>query len=311
MAPVARLREGAERFAAGDLEHRVRVRGGDEIAVLTAQVNAMAASITEMQERTVERERLAAMGEMMRRLVHNIRNPLGGIRNLAELTAMRAEQPGAVREMQSEIIHAVDRFDRWLGEVLDVTSPLKLRIERHEVHAWLGGAIEAVRPMATARGVAIEVRTDDRSERFDAHHLEHAVVALLTNALEAAPSGSTVRVRVSSDGPAEGECGWRIEIEDEGPGVPEEIREQVFRPYFSTKASGRGTGLASANQVVTGHGGRIELLPRESGGLRCAVRLPEFPGSVRRQEMAAEPSRMAEIGRRDLVTRGADTGHRR
>lgn len=315
MAPVARLREAAARLATGDLTHRVRVCGEDEIADLTARVNTMAASITEIQERVVERERLAAVGEMVRRLAHNLRNPLGGIRNLAELARMRAEQPEVVREMQTEIIHAVDRFNHWLGELLVVTGPVKLRLEAYEVGPWLEGAMEAVRPMATARGVRLELTHADSAGLlawFDAHRLEHAVVALLTNALQASPAGGVVRVRVREEDASPGvRSGWRLEVEDDGPGVPEEIRHLVFQPFFTTKPDGNGIGLASANQIVTGHGGRIELVCGKGRGSLCVVRLPRYPSAAGGGEVAAEMSRMAENRRRDRVLRGAHIGHRR
>lgn len=314
MTPLARLREATERFASGDLTHRALVSGVDEMAGLTAQVNTMAEAIGQMQEREVERERLAAVGEMVRRLAHNIRNPIAGIRNLAELTHMRSADEGAVRDMQTEIIQAVDRFNVWLRELLDVTSPLALRPDTHEVGPWIEGVVGAVRPLATMCEVEIAVRVADASMRavFDAQRLEHAVVAVLTNAIQASPPGARVEVvvtRMNEDSfPARA---WQVEVLDEGEGVPEEIRDLVFHPYFTTKADGSGIGLATAKQIVAGHSGQIELLTRSAGGSRCVVRIPAEPHVQSLAKPLAERGRVAEVSRRDRVNRGEHTGHRR
>lgn len=312
--PVARLREATERFASGDLAHRAPVSGVDEIAGLTAQVNTMAEAIGQMQEREVERERLAAVGEMVRRLAHNIRNPISGIRNLAELTRMRSADEGAVREMQTEIIHAVDRFNLWLRELLDVTSPLTLRLDTHEVGHWIDGVVGVVRPLATMHEVEVVVRVDDASLRaeFDAQRLEHALVAVLTNAIQASPLGGRVEVvvsRVRED--SFSSRAWEIEVLDEGDGVPDEIKDLVFRPYFTTKPDGNGIGLAIAKQIVAGHNGWIELLTRSARGSRCVVRIPAEPRAQSEPKPMAERGHTADLSRRERVNRGEHSGHRR
>jgi signal transduction histidine kinase len=286
--PVRLLREAAVRIGAGDFQHRVGVNSDDELGVLSREVNRMAELVASMQVEAVEKERLAATGEMVRRLVHNIRNPLSAIRGLAEMSSRRGVSADAVKANQSLIIESVDRFDRWLTDLLSVTVPKGLRLEVVEVAPWLRGLVEAHRPLARMRGVSLE---DDVSgpehAMFDHRHLEHAIVSILTNAIQASPEGSTVRV-----GSGCADQTWTISVADEGGGVAPELIEKIFRPYFTTKRDGTGIGLAIAREVVRGHGGEITVESPLAGGSVFCVRIPV--GKIQPNH-AVDPSQLAGI----------------
>ena len=205
VSPVRRLRKGAERLAAGDLEHRVPERGSDELAMLGREVNEMASRVVRMQTEAVERERFAAVGRVVRRVAHNIRNPLAGIRGLAETTRDEIEHgadPGDLRDAQERILATVDRFDRWLTDFLRASSPDRVAPEARPARAWLESGVEALRPMTDARGVRLDVVSGGAPERavFDAAQLEQALVAVVTNAVEATPAAGSVRVTGALDG---------------------------------------------------------------------------------------------------------------
>lgn len=272
IAPVEDLREAADHLARGDFTHRLTPRSGDELGQLAVEVNDMAGMIDRMQREAIERERLAAMGEMVRRLAHNIRNPLSGIRSIAELSRRRARDDVSLREDQQSIISTVDRFNSWLTELLDATSPLKITTTACEVRPWLERAIESQRTIATMKSIDVRVDTAAAPDRavFDPRHLEHAIVGILTNALQASPNGSTVRVLAES----RDEGRWSITIEDEGPGISEDIRELIFQPYFTTKNDGNGIGLAVTNHVVREHKGTIRVETPAKGGTRFVIDLP-------------------------------------
>ena len=283
--PVANLRTATERIAAGDFEYRIPVPAartadatllGDELVALSGEVNHMAATVKRMQTERVEQERLAAVGEMVQRLAHNLRSPLSGIRGLAEVTRSEASGLGTtgddVRHLQERIIASVDRFEQWLSDLLNVTRPAQLLTSRVDAPTWLSGLVEAHRPLAQTRGVALQLdqAAGPGSVTVDARHLEHALSAILSNAIEAAAAtpvvggGGNPMVRVVSTLLQDGQSGptWELKVVDNGPGVPETLRKSIFKPYFTTKPSGNGIGLAVAHQVVRAHGGRIEV---ESG----------------------------------------------
>lgn len=262
LKPVGLLRVAADEIARGNFEHRVPELARDELGLLSREVNDMAQTIANMQAERIERERLAAVGEMARSVAHNIRNPLGGIRSLAELSADELPSDSPVRDHQARIVRTVDRFSAWLNGLLSATTPLELHPVEGEVTGWLESVVETHRAMAQGRGVRLEldVSAAPGSAVFDREHLEQAVVAVLTNALEATPTGGRVQARAFSDG-----SWWGVIVEDEGGGVPDQLRERIFDPYFTTKPGGSGIGLASVRRVVGQPGGRVWVENRPDG----------------------------------------------
>ncbi len=269
--PVADLRRAAEQISQGNFEHRVPVRTSDELGQLGAEVNEMAATIRTMQARAIERERLAATGEMVQRITHNLRGPLAGIRSLAELTRMRLEPDAPVHADQDEIIQTVDRFNLWLRELLQATTPARVTPRETEVAPWLAEIAATHAPMARTRAIALRVDADAAPPRatFDPQQLEHALTAVVTNAIQASPESGTVRVDAAANGAT-----WSICVSDEGPGIEPDLLETIFRPYFTTKPDGNGIGLAVVQQVVTAHDGRIEVDTAPGRGCRFSITLP-------------------------------------
>lgn len=308
LRPVAALRTAAVRIGAGDYGHRVEVDGSDEVAQLAGEVNHMASTIGAMQEERIQREKLAAVGEMVRRLAHNIRNPLSGIRGLAELTRADLPSESDLRENQQRIIESVDRFEHWLSDLLKATRPAEVQPRPTPVREWLTRLVESHRAMAQARRVSLEVQFDGAPDEamLDPQHLEHALVAILANAISASPGGGIVRV-TARVGP---NTHWEIEIRDQGPGVPLELRERIFQPYFTTKRDGTGIGLALAQQAIRAHGGVIrvdglcrkpEEPARADTGAVFTVRLPVSP---------AIGENVANTGQVSGVRSGESFGHR-
>jgi signal transduction histidine kinase len=272
VTPVERLRAATERLATGDLEHRAPEEGTDELALLGREVNQMTARVRRMQAEAVERERFAAIGQVVRRLTHNIRNPLAGIRGLAEMSRAEPDASETVRDAQERIIETVDRFDRWLTDFLRATAPNEVTPRESDARRWLASSLRAIEPLARAAQVRLIVESEDAPERarFDPVHMEQALVALATNAIEASPRGGVVRVSAATEPNA-----WVLTVEDDGPGVPEELAERIFEPEYSTKSGGHGIGLAAARWIVRSHGGTIGLQPRGRGAGACfVIRLP-------------------------------------
>jgi signal transduction histidine kinase len=278
-SPVRALREAASRIATGDFQHRVPVMQRDELGLLSAEVNHMAQMVQVMQDERVDRERLAAIGEVMRRVVHNVRNPLAGIRGLAEVTRLDFDAGSPNRENMDMIVSTVDTFERWLSELLDATSPATIEPREADVRQWLRGIIEIHRSQAAARNVSVhldDARAPDAAT-FDPKHMDHALSALVSNAIEASPVPGDVWVtaRVAAD---DERC-WEVRVADRGPGVPPEVLPRIFQPNFTTKRRGSGLGLAMAAQIVKGHHGKISVAngdPEhpERTGARFVMRLP-------------------------------------
>lgn len=292
LMPVRELHAAAGRIGAGDFSYRVPVQphaaaSRDELQRLSAEVNTMAGLVAGLQDERVEQARLAAVGEMVRRLAHNLRNPLGGIRSLAELSRMELRAPappssaelGELAEHQHRIIKAVDRFEAWLNDLLSVSTPAdpaSVNLARVDIPAWLDSVVEVHRPAATAKGLtlAVDTASGPPAAPIDRRHLDQAITAILANALDVAPNGSRIQITaVAISHPREGR--WQVRIADQGPGVPTELRDRIFQPYFTTKRDGNGIGLASAFQAVRSHGGHLSVTdPPDGSGAVFVIDLP-------------------------------------
>lgn len=277
MAPITELRRATGEIAAGNFAYRLAVRSGDEFGQLSGEVNHMAEMVVAAQQRLVERERLAAIGELVRRLAHNLRNPLAGIRSLAELTRSELPAESDLRENQDRIVGAVDRFEKWLSDLLHSTTPLEIRRERIRA-ADLCRSLEASHvPMARGRRIELIVELEGLPEWLDVDpmQIEHAFVALLSNAIEAAPEDGTVRLRASRVVDERGRAAIEWRVEDSGSGVDPAVAGRIFTPHFTTKKHGTGIGLAVAHNVVAAHGGRIRVeRSSDLGGAAFIVTLP-------------------------------------
>lgn len=274
--PLALLRQATMRFSAGDLGHRVPVESRDEFGAFSREVNQLAERIVVMQREAVERERLAATGEMLKRLAHNIRNPLAGIRGMAELTIKRLGDSQAASADQRQIIQTVDRFNDWLKELLGVTSPVEIAPVEAPVGPWLEQIVQSHMPLASMRGVELlgHFEAGPKTARFDSSHLRHVFAALISNAIQASTAGGRVEVISTL---SENQSEWRVQVKDQGHGIEKHLLEKIFRPYFTTKRDGNGIGLAVAQQVVARHQGTIEVetsCEPQNHGTSFFVRIP-------------------------------------
>lgn len=273
--PVETLREGAQHFARGAFDHTIHVPTNDELGQLGDEFNHMASMIQSMQDERVERERLAAMGEMAQRTVHNLRTPLAGIRSLAETTQAELEPDSDLREIQQRIISSVDRFEGWLQGMLRVSSPLQLHHRAYQPIELVKGVIDSHRGAADSRSVELVLDTpiDPGESVGDPDQLEHAITAILSNAIDYAPASTRVDLIVrASDG-----C-WSLKVRDQGPGIPDEVQASIFRPYFTTRKGGTGIGLALVQRIVDQHHGSIEVQspwnPDSTPGTAFLMRIP-------------------------------------
>ncbi|MCX6609782.1 MAG: ATP-binding protein [Acidobacteria bacterium] len=238
----------------------------------TANENLKAA-----QSEVQRSERLAALGQLTAGLAHELRNPLGTIKNSAEMLAKRL--PGAdpiARELSGYISTEVDRTNELVKRFLDFARPFRLRVEAAELTEVIDRAIQQVENRAAQHKVTI-IRNDSPDVGplpIDAQWIEQLVANLLGNAIDASAEGSAVTILTR---PAEG--GSELVVVDRGAGIAPESIASVFNPFFTTKADGTGLGLAIVSKIVDEHRGRIHVESVPGEGSTFRVWLPD------RQEM--------------------------
>lgn len=283
LKPIALLTTAAEEHAAGRLEYRITEIPRDELGTLSREVNRMADSLLEIQHRLIEQERMAAIGEVTSTVAHNIRNPLAGIRALAQSSLSDLPADSEVEARQASIVKTVDSLNRWLRELLQVSQPIELDCRPTEVGEAIRRVTEVLRANAERRDIRFVVKqTPARlTARIDTPRVEQMLLTIVANALEASPASETVTIE--ADQPEDAAGYVELRVRDRGPGIEPAVLERIASAYFSTKPGGTGIGLYLAKRVVRAHGGTLTFENNPDQGTTVAVRLPaadrENPGA--------------------------------
>jgi two-component system sensor histidine kinase HydH len=214
-------------------------------------------------------ERLAALGQLSAGLAHEIRNPLGVIKGSAEMLTQKLQQSDELaRELAGYISSEVNRLSALVTEFLDFARPLHVQPHPTDLTALLDRVLKTVadrwtgKPVAVARDYASNLPPIPMDESL----CEHAFLNLVHNAYEAMEeNGGALRVEVTRATGNDRE-GVEVRFTDTGPGVPEEMREEIFNPFVTTKKTGVGLGLSIVSKIVDGHHGSIRVDNRPHGG---------------------------------------------
>jgi signal transduction histidine kinase len=240
--------------------------------------------VEQLEERERLRDRLAALGEMAAAIAHEVKNPLAGIEVMAGILKRQLTESEDAQSILRDIIMEAKMANAIVLEVLDFVRPIRLQVER----VSLADAVRDAVSMAEshiARGkveVQIALPEDLAPIQGDPHQLRQLFTNLLTNAFEALAGTGTVRI-LAKQLPAEEEPAGadtqavsmiQIEVTDNGPGIPADVMERIFSPFFTTKPQGSGLGLAIVRKIVDAHDGRIDVSARAEGGTRFGVTLP-------------------------------------
>lgn len=261
----------------GDKESRDRWEA-DELRLLEP-IGVRMGIVLENAELTAEADRqarLAALGQMATVLIHDIKNPLSTIKISAGTIKKRFREGDHAFELTTFVEEEVDRMDRTIQGILTYARPMGLSLRDCSINALVSKVAERVSPSFGKAGVGLNVETASEESRFEADEalLGRAVENLLVNALEATPRGGTVTIRAAFEGKGNGYARLTVVVEDTGKGMDALTREQVFKPFFTTKTTGTGLGLAIVKQIVTEHGGEIELESRPGTGTRFTLSFP-------------------------------------
>lgn len=265
------------RFA---MESKVQVRRYQLLSQNLADANR---SLRQAQQDARRAERLAALGQLSAGLAHEIRNPLGVIKGSAEiLTQKLSGADELAKELSGYIYTEVNRVSALVGRFLDFARPSQLNIKPEELTPLLERCLNTVAAQGATTKIKIVKQYAASLPRalMDAELCEQAFTNLLSNACEAMDGSGQLTIRIDPvTRSAESAPEVAVEIADTGPGVPEAMKEQIFNPFFTTKSSGVGLGLAIVSKIIDAHGGTVKLVSAPGQGACFRVTLPAEPAA--------------------------------
>ncbi len=254
------------------MQYRVQVRRYQELSETLTEANR---SLKLAQEEARRAERLAALGQLSAGLAHEIRNPLGVIKGSAEILTQKLESADPLaKELAGYIYTEVNRVSALVSRFLDFARPSQLDLEASDLTSVVERCLKTVAEQGACARVKIQRYFAPGLPKvlLDLDLCDQVFTNLLMNACEAmGEQGGELKVRIQRAGDAEGVV---VEIEDTGPGVPLELKEQIFNPFVTTKKTGVGLGLAVVSKIVDAHGGSVKLISEPHRGACFRVTFP-------------------------------------
>jgi signal transduction histidine kinase len=200
---------------------------------------------------------LAAAG-----LAHETRNPLNIIRGMAQMLSKEATAPVEIRDKARAIVDETDKVTVQLNEFINYSRPREVRRAKLALNSAIGEVMRALSHDIDEKKIILETKGDVISIEADEQLLRQLLFNLLLNSIQAVNGAGEIQVVTGRQSATEA----FLEIRDNGPGVPPERRQEIFKPYFTTHQKGTGLGLAVVQQIVLAHGWEIECLPNEPKG---------------------------------------------
>lgn len=232
----------------------------DALNKFTERLNTARRHSEELSRRLAQADRLAALGRVAAGVAHEIRNPIGAMRLKAENAI---GQPGQRQQAALEtILGQIDRLDALCESLLSASRPLSVEPVDVAVLDWLEARVAALRERREGQGKRITINAEVAQAVFDPELVGRALDNLVLNALQHTAPDGLVYVTVARHGEA-----LRLTVSDNGPGVPEDVRSQIFELFVSARGGGTGLGLAIVREIAGAHGGTARLVPSASGAV--------------------------------------------
>lgn len=288
--PVTALAVGVNRVAAGDLGTKIKVETGDEIGQLALAFNDMTgklklhmeeidkahSEVLKTQEQLLRSEKMAAIGQLAAGLAHEIYNPLNVISGFTEVLLKQSGRPEAEKKHLSEIYRETGRCQNLIAELLRFAKPKKSGRAPADLGVILSETASLIQAQAKAQGisVALDIPAGLPAVPADKDQLKQVFLNLLLNACQAMPAGGELSARAY---PLPGAVA--VDIRDTGVGIRAQDLQNIFNPFFTTKAEGTGLGLALSFAVMESHGGSINVKSEEGKGATFTLTLPQPAGT--------------------------------
>lgn len=261
----------------GKINYKMDIQGSDEIEQIGKSFDLLRTSIKKKielehelrQSRSeLENERLITIGLIAARLAHDIRNPLSVIKNTVEIMRLKFKDnmDEKVEKQLQMLTKSVTRISHQIEDVLDYVRESPLEIKEISFKELLDSILNSIKKPNT---ITVVIPENDAKLLCDPKKFEVVLVNLIINSIQAMKDMGEIKIRLT-----EQKGNYLIDIEDTGPGIPEDKIDRIFEPLFTTKQTGTGLGLASCKNIIEQHGGKITV---SNNPTRFSIKLPKNP----------------------------------
>lgn len=274
--PIQDLVDGVGVIASGNLEHKIETDAQGEVKFLVDSVNDMTVSLKENRERAISAERIAAWQDVARTMAHEIKNPLwpiqSSIRSLRRAYQSNREDFESIFDECTETIaEEVESLRRIVDEFSQFARMPKPKLEECDLNEVMKDTLALYTANTEKVEIITELARNIPKIQGDKEQLSRAFINIIINAVQAMPDGGKLNISTSL---IEQSDFVKAIFTDTGIGMPPEIQEKIFQPYFTTKESGTGLGMAVVHRVITDHNGTIEVESKENVGTKFIISLP-------------------------------------
>jgi signal transduction histidine kinase len=298
--PIVQVADAAERMAAGELKQRIPFSSKDEVGRLARSFNVMAQQLSQSvtslrqkeeslqkayneliaaQEQLLHSEKMAAIGELVTSVAHEMRSPLSSIKLNLQIIGRSLERETALFEHYQIAIDQVEQMERMFSDLLNYSKPLDIRRKEISVEDLVDKCVQELAGEIVARNVAIERTIPEELPPIigDPDKIEQVLVNVLKNALDASERNGKIDVLASTE---EGDSGSMviIAVKDHGAGISQRNLKNIFQPFFTTKKRGTGLGLAIVKKIMDAHRGDIAVSSEQGRGTTVRLAFQGFRG---------------------------------
>jgi signal transduction histidine kinase len=259
----------------GNLDFRIKGPLKNEFAELASAFNETSSTLNEQMRKMQMTEQMAVCGQLAAGLAHEIKNPLAGIKAAVEVLSDESGLPQENRDLLQKVIAEIRRLESMMKNFLNFARPHRPQFSKVDINHILTATLDFMGKQTSSsnKTKSLEIVTEFKplpEITADLQQLRQVFINLLLNAQEALPLGGTITIRTSYE-----DSGFvRVEIADTGNGIPQDLANKIFQPFFTTKPRGTGLGLAISKQLIVLHQGSLSVQNAPQGGAVFHIEIP-------------------------------------
>jgi two-component system sensor histidine kinase HydH len=229
--------------------------------------------IKQLQMEVQKKDKLAAIGNLAAGVAHEVRNPLSSIKGYASYFKTLFAEDSENRAAAEVLVNETERLNRVITELLEISRPSEIKLQEVDIRTVLDTTIRLIHSDANQQGnieFSTDISEDLKSIPVDPDRFVQVLMNLYLNGIQAMPDGGLIKTGVKSKNDQ-----VEIVITDTGIGMTEGTKRQLFNPYFTTKTTGTGLGMAIVHKIIEAHKGEINVSSQEGKGTEISIRLPK------------------------------------